>query len=150
MARTRQSVLKYRSGIPLAVNLLPLPEAEMRQRMIAYHITLSNLRLHRGDLAHFVTMAQIIVSTSHLFDAGFGSARIEGLTEAHDALERGLRAAVASGVWGIDQATFELFADLLTLHEEQLCTAPLKAVTASSQTDRLSRADQIRSIHQAA
>jgi hypothetical protein len=150
MARTRQSVPKRRCDIPLAVSLLPLPEAAIRQRMIAYHITLSSLRLQRGDLAHFVTMAQIIVSTSHLFDAGFGSARIEGLSEAHDALERSLRAAVDSGAWGIDQATFELFADLLTLHEEQLCVAPRKAVTAAAQTGRLSRADQIRSAHQAA
>ena len=118
--------------------------------MIAYHITLSSLRLQRGDLAHFVTMAQIIVSTSHLFDAGYGRARIEGLTEAHDALEHSLRAALASGIWGIDQATFELFAELLTLHEEQLRLAPLEAVTRSSQPGHLSRADGIRSVHQAA
>ncbi|WP_434667898.1 hypothetical protein P5W99_36345 [Paraburkholderia sp. A3BS-1L] len=122
----------------------------MRQRMIAYPITLSSLRLQRGDLAHFVTMAQLIVSTSHLFDAGYGRARIEGLTEAHDALERGLRAALGSGIWGIDQAIFELFAELLTLHEEQLHLAPLEAVTRFSQPGHLSLADGIRSVHQAA
>ncbi|CAB3807826.1 hypothetical protein LMG28688_06626 [Paraburkholderia caffeinitolerans] len=122
----------------------------MRQRMIAYHSTLSSLRLQRGDLAHFVTMEQIIVSTSHLFGAGYGRARMEGLTEAHDALERSLRAAMASGVWGIDQATSELFAELLTLHGEQLRVAPLEAVTRFSQPGRLSRADEIRSVHQVA
>ncbi|WP_321938812.1 hypothetical protein [Paraburkholderia sp. J8-2] len=64
----------------------------------AYQITLSRLRLQRGDLAHFVTMAQIVVSTSHLFGTEFGKACIGGLTEAHDALERSLRVAVASDV----------------------------------------------------
>jgi hypothetical protein len=150
MARKRRTAPKRRGEIPLAVRLLPLPEAAVRQRMIAYHVTLSSLRLQRGDLAHFVTMARVIVSTSHLFDAGFGYARIEGLTQAHDALERGVRAAVASGVWGIDQATFELFADLLTLHEEQLRVAPLDAVTNSAQPGHLSRADRIRSLQYAA
>ncbi|CAD6549896.1 hypothetical protein LMG27952_04936 [Paraburkholderia hiiakae] len=150
MARTRQGASKRRCGIPLAVRLLPLPESAVRQRMIAYHLTLSSLRLQRGDLAHFVTMAQIIVSTSHLFDAGYGRARIEGLTEAHDALERSLRAALASGIWGIDPATFELFAELLTLHEEQLHVAPLEAVIRSSQPAHLSRADGIRSVRRAA
>lgn len=148
MTRTIRRPRIRRREVPLALRLLPLPDAAVRQRMIGYHITLSNLRSHRGDLSHFVTMAQVIVSTSHLFDAGFGSACIEGLTEAHDALEQGLRAAVATGVWAIDQSTFELFADLLALHEQQLCTAPLDAVNKSVQMSTLSGADRVRSIHQ--
>jgi hypothetical protein len=114
--------------------------------MIGYHLTLRNLRLHRGDLAHFVTMAQVIVSSSRLFDAGFGNARIEGLAEAHDALERSLRTSADTGVWGIDQSTFELFADLLTLHEDQLGMAPLHCVIASTKTGELSNADRLRNV----
>jgi len=112
--------------------------------MIGYHLILHRLRLQLGDLSHFVTMAQVIVSSSHLFDAGFGNARIEGLAEAHEALERSLRASVETGVWGIDQSTFELFADLLILHEDQLSKAPLHAVINSTKTGESSNADMLR------
>jgi len=54
MARTRQGASRRRCGTPFAIRLLPLPEAAARQRMIAYYLTLSNLQLPRGDLAHFV------------------------------------------------------------------------------------------------
>jgi len=91
-------------------------------------------------------MAQVIVSSSHLFDAGFGNARIEGLAEAHDALERSLRTSAEAGVWGVDQSTFELFADLLTLYEEQLSAAPLHSVIASTKTGNLSNADRLRNV----
>jgi hypothetical protein len=112
--------------------------------MIRYHLTLANLRAWRGDLSHFVTIAQVIVSSAHLFDAGFGEARIEGLAEAYDELERTLRTSVQNGRWGVDQTTFELFADLLVLHETQLRSAPTHAVLASSQSLGPSAADSLR------
>ncbi|QGZ65309.1 hypothetical protein [Paraburkholderia acidisoli] len=127
--------------------MLPLSDDTVRQRLIGYHMMLANLRNQCGDLAHFVTIAKVVVSASHLFDAGYGHACLEGLTEAHDALERNVRASVERGVWGIDEITFELFADLLTLYEAQLREAPAQAVTLALENTALSRADSVRPIH---
>ncbi|MBV8259587.1 MAG: hypothetical protein JO239_01240, partial [Paraburkholderia sp.] len=42
--------------------------------------------------------------------------------------DRSHRKAVDTGIWGVDEAAFELLADLLVLHEEQLRAAPLNVV----------------------
>jgi len=144
MARIKSKPPKRRDGRQMVVRLLPLPEEAIRQLMIGYHLTLHSLRVQRGDHSHFVTMAQVIVSSSRLFDAGFGNARIEGLAEAHDVLECSHRVSVETGVWGIDQLTFELLADLLILYEEQLCKAPLHAVIKSTKKGESSKADELR------
>lgn len=144
MPRSKSTSRGRHNGAPMITRLLPLPDEEVRGRLIEYHMILANLRLRRGDASHFVTMARVIVSTCHLFDAGYGEASLEGLTQVHDALERSFRSSFESGVWAIDEATFELFADLLMLHERQLLCAPLHAVASSTNTELKSRADRCR------
>jgi len=113
MPRSNSRLPGHRNGTPMITRLLPLPDEEVRQRLIEYHMTLANLRRRRGDLGHFVTMARVIVSTCPLFDEGYGEASLHGLMEVHDALERSLRVSVETGRWGVDETTFELLADRL-------------------------------------
>ena len=142
-----RAVRRARGAAPIVNKLLPLPDHKVRQAMISYHMTLTALREKRGDFGHFATIAKVIVCSSHLFDAGFGEARVEGLTEAHDALERNVRTSAETGVWGIDETTVALFDDLLTLHETQLRAAPAYAVFQAMNNTALSRADAVRPLH---
>jgi hypothetical protein len=52
---------------------------------------------------------------------------------------------VETGLWGVNETTFELLADLLTLHERQLGAAPHHAVARSMQSSVKSYADECRS-----
>lgn len=147
MARYPSRASRRVGAAPIVNRMLPLPDHKVRQAMISYHMALSALREKRGDFGHFATIAKVIVCSSHLFDGGFGEARVEGLTEAHDALERNVHASVETGVWGIDETTVDLFADLLTLHEAQLRAAPAYAVFQAMSKNELSRADAVRPLH---
>jgi hypothetical protein len=91
-------------------------------------MTLAVLRQGRGDARHFSAMAGIIVITCYLLDAGYGEACQDAMAEVQEALVRCNRIAEATGVCGIDEATFDLLADLLTLHELQMRSAPLHVV----------------------
>jgi len=116
------------NAVPVSTRLLPLPDEVIGELLIEYHMTLANLRRGAGDFRHFATMARVVVLTCHLFQAGYGEAQVDGLMEVQDALDRSHRKAVDTGIWGVDEAAFELLADLLVLHEEQLRAAPLNVV----------------------
>jgi hypothetical protein len=121
------------SQVAASTRLLPLPDEVVSALLIDYHMALASLRQGRGDLHHFVTMARVVVVSCHLFDAGYGEAHIDGLMEVHEALDRSHRMAAQTGNWCVDDATFELLADLLTLHEQQLREAPFHVVARSNE-----------------
>lgn len=73
-------------------------------------------------------MAGNIVIPCYLLDAGYGEACQDAMAEVQEALVRCNRIAAVTGVGGIDEATFDLLADLLTLHEVQMRSAPLHVV----------------------
>lgn len=150
MSRSKARTQKRTAASPKPEEMLPLPAALVRREMIGVHLMLAALRKQAGTPAYLVAIARVIVSASHLLDAGFGEARLEGLTEAHDALERSWRAAIASDVWGIDEPTFALFADLLGLYEWQLRDAPACVVALALESKTPSRADSARSVSRAA
>ncbi|MEX3985291.1 hypothetical protein AB4Y45_40785 [Paraburkholderia sp. EG287A] len=89
---------------------------------------LANLRQGRGDARHFETMADVIAITCHLLAAGYVEACPEGMAEVQDALVRCHRSAEVTGVWAVDSVTFDLLADLLTLNERQMRSAPFHVV----------------------
>jgi hypothetical protein len=63
-----------------------------------------------------------------LLDAGYGEACPDAMAEVKEALVRCNRVAEVTGVCGVDEVTFDLLADLLTLHELQMRTAPFHVV----------------------
>lgn len=150
MSRLPARTPKRPAASPTLEGMLPLPEALVRREMIGMHLMLAALRKQAAAPEYLVAIARVIVCASHLLDAGFGEARLEGLAAAHDALERNWRTAITSGVWGIDEATFTLFADLLCLYEAQLRDAPARAVALAMETRAPSRADNTRTLSRAA
>jgi hypothetical protein len=111
-----------------SMRLLPLPTEITCGLLIEYHMTLANLRQGHGDARHFSTMAGVIIITCCLIDAGYGEACPDAMAEVQEALVRCNRIAEATGVYGVDEATFHLLADLLTLHELQMRSAPFHVV----------------------
>lgn len=114
--------------MPASTRLLPLPTEITCGLLIEYHMALAALRQGRGDACHFSTMAGVIVITCYLVDAGYGEACTDAMTEVQEALVRCSRIAEVTGVCGVDEATFDLLADILTLHELQMRSAPVLVV----------------------
>ncbi|CAE6821403.1 hypothetical protein R70006_06216 [Paraburkholderia domus] len=134
------------NSVPPSTRLLPIPTEIVNDVMIKHHVMLSNLRRGGGDAHHFGSLARVIVVAAELLKSGYGEVDPEDFAGVQEALVRANEVAHATGVWSVDEPTSALLGDLLTLHEQQLRTAPLhivaKANDRACQIDQPSQADR--------
>ncbi|MEX3639626.1 hypothetical protein [Paraburkholderia sp. BR14320] len=117
--------------------LLPIARQIADDLALRVHLSLDALRRGVGTKSDAQTLTQIMLLTSYLADAGFGSMSHEELHAADRASAMVFDAGRERDEWKLDEAGFELFASIATRYDRQLHRAPLWAITEAS--ERLDR-----------
>ena len=117
--------------------LLPIARQIADDLALRVHLSLNSLRRGVGTKSDAQTLTQIMLLTSYLADAGFGSMSHEELRAANSASAMMFDAGRERNEWHLDDAGFELFALIATSYDRQLRRAPLWAITEAS--ERLDR-----------
>ncbi|MEB2605502.1 Fis family transcriptional regulator [Burkholderia cenocepacia] len=107
--------------------LLPLPKAIRDVLSLEYHLQLEALRAGAGSLTALRILLRVAMAAAMLREFGYGGQRLHAADEyeriAGDAYESGVE-----GRYGFDPAAFRLFAALVTDHDSQLETAPVRVI----------------------
>jgi hypothetical protein len=118
--------------------LLPLPPTTVAALSLEHHLIVEALRCGYGTASHIGSLAQLLLVTSFLIEDGRGQGNADGLRELEDALVRCHQRGVDTGAYFVDDDTYMLLGELLTLHDRQLATTPLHALAAAQQrVDRI-------------
>ncbi|AMM18786.1 hypothetical protein AX768_31465 (plasmid) [Burkholderia sp. PAMC 28687] len=117
--------------------LLPMAAATEREISIDHHLTLEVLRSGAGEMYHLGSMARMTYLAMFLSRAGYGIARDGLLQETIDAIARCRVAALETRVFRVDDETYRLLCEVLTLHDSQLSRAPVFELMAAH--DRLAK-----------
>ncbi|MGF6880490.1 hypothetical protein OKW35_010024 [Paraburkholderia sp. MM5477-R1] len=117
--------------------LLPIARQIADDLALRVHLSLDALRRGLGTKSDAQTVTQIMLLTSYLADAGFGSMSHEELHAADRASAMMFDAGRERNEWKLDEAGFALFASIATSYDRQLHRAPLWAITEAS--ERLDR-----------
>lgn len=111
--------------------LRPLPKMFVECMSLRYHIALEAMRSGAGSCLHLEALINAVALSGFLADAGYGvfprSERVAVQKAAKAALEVGR----AAGRWVLDEDMFDRIAKVLTLHDEQLRTAPFSAISSA-------------------
>jgi hypothetical protein len=115
--------------------LLPVKRATADDMSLQYHIALEALRVGRGYASAAQSLAEVMVTTFFLVDAGYGQISRETFLANEviiaDCFEKGR----GQDKWSLDEHGYECFAALVNLHDQQLRKAPLCAILRAK--DRL-------------
>ncbi|CAG9231828.1 hypothetical protein [Burkholderia vietnamiensis] len=122
--RLDQSRVRSRAG---KTELLPLPKAIRDVLSLEYHLQLEALRAGVGSLTALRILLRVAMAAQMLRELGYGGQRLH----AADEYERIAGNAYESGEEGryeFDPAAFRAFAALVTDHDAQLETAPVRVI----------------------
>jgi hypothetical protein len=117
--------------------LLPLPRPAADELSLQVHIALDAMRRGRGYASAAQMLTQAMIVTGFLAEAGYGSATLEQMRGAEQAISAAFDRGRETGVWLLDDEAFAEFATIVTTYDQQLLRAPLSAIAAAS--DRLDR-----------
>jgi len=118
--------------------LLPIARQIADDLSLRVHLSLDALRRGVGSKTDAQTLTQIMLLTSYLAEAGFGSMSREEFCAADGAAASVFDTGRETNAWKLDDAAFALFASIATNYDRQLRRAPLWAITeASERLDRL-------------
>lgn len=123
-ARLHQSRSKTRLS---KVDLLPLPKKIADALSLEYHLLLESLRAGTGHLHSLQIILRVGLATSLLSLDGYGD-----LCHDFATLEAAARQSFEQGMekdaFAFDHLTFSMFADVLTVHDQQIARAPVLAI----------------------
>jgi hypothetical protein len=120
--------------------LLPLPKVDATILSLQFHCAIEALRCGRGYPEGAQALAEMVLLTSFLADAGRGVLPLDQLNAGQAALERSVARGKLSGNWHFDEFEFESLAAIAELHDAQLRKAPLRDwACAFDQLERVRR-----------
>ncbi|WP_224043245.1 hypothetical protein [Paraburkholderia unamae] len=121
--------------------LLPIPHAVANDLALQVHLALAALRRGgSGDDARALLHAHVLAQS--IAEAGYGAFEPESVRAADAALIACFERGNTGGGWQLDDAGFEALAQLVTVYDRQLHSAPLWALTeASERLERMGAAD---------
>jgi hypothetical protein len=100
-----------------------------------YHLALDALRMYRGTEHTVRMLAQTLIRASFIADAGYGKLAQEQFQATEAALVLAFDHGSETGDWCLDADAFCLCAALVTLHDQQLRSAPVSVISKAN--DRL-------------
>ncbi|HTR05349.1 MAG TPA: hypothetical protein VMJ11_01520 [Paraburkholderia sp.] len=116
--------------------LLPMPHVVADELALQVHLALAALRRGgTGDDARALLHAHVLAQS--IAGAGYGELEPERVRMADAALIDCFERGNAGGGWRLDEAGFEVLAQLVTVYDRQLQSAPLWVLTQAS--ERLER-----------
>jgi hypothetical protein len=124
--------------------LLPLPKAEVISLSLQYHCAIEALHCGKGYPEGAQALAEMILLTSFLADAGRGMLPLERLAAGQMAIAQLFGRGKSSGDWHIDESEFASLAAIAELHDAQLRKASLKEWSVAA--DKLERVRRERPI----
>lgn len=104
--------------------LLPLPQGLFDHLSIEQHLKLEALHRGAGDSSYMGTMAEILFVCCFMAEDGHGTGHDATIIAAQEQLFRAHGNGSSTGVWAFDDAAYQAFCKLLTLHDSQLRQAP--------------------------
>jgi hypothetical protein len=116
--------------------LLPIPHAVANELALQVHLALAALR-HGGSSEDARALLHAHVLAQSIAEAGYGVLEPEQVRVADAALIACFERGNTGGGWQLDEAGFEALAQLVTVYDRQLQSAPLWALTEAS--ERLER-----------
>jgi len=105
--------------------MLRMAPAKAGEISLDYHLTLEVMRSGVGDQYHLGSMAQATYMAMLLHQAGNGQARPGLFVEAEQAILRCRQHGIETGVWLVDEETYVLLGEILTLFDQQLAVVSL-------------------------
>jgi hypothetical protein len=117
--------------------LLPMPRSEADTLSLHAHCALQALRDGTGWMAGTQSLAEILILTAYVAEAGYGQISREAWLQSEIALNAGFAQGQATGAWKLDHASCEQLASVVCVHDAQLHNAPLGVLAAAS--ERLER-----------
>ncbi|KER69987.1 Fis family transcriptional regulator [Burkholderia cepacia] len=127
--RLNQSRARSRAG---KTELLPLPKPIRDALSLEYHLQLEALRVGVGSLTALHILLRVAMATAMLRERGYGSEHTHEFDEykriASDAYTLG-----HDGSYVFDVPAFRAFAALVTHHDAQLETAPVRVIDMIAQ-----------------
>ncbi|CAN7658183.1 Fis family transcriptional regulator [Massilia sp. LjRoot122] len=122
--RLRQSHIQRKAD---RVELLPLPKPVRDGFSLQCHLQLEALRTGNGSLMSLQLLMRVALATAVLQQLGYGNSPNQPIEEYEAAAAAALGTG-SDGSFQFDQAAFQLFARLLTNHDQQLNAVPIKAL----------------------
>jgi hypothetical protein len=113
--------------------LLPMARAWADSLSMENHLHLEVLRSGTTEVRHLASLAQTAYITCFLCEAGYGVARANLFVDLDEIIAGARRAAHGGGIWLVDEAAWAVFAEMLTLHDQQLAVTPLFAHDAANE-----------------
>ena len=119
------------------MQLLPMPRTEADTLSLHAHCALQALRDGAGWIAGTQSLAEVLILTAYVAEAGYGQISREAWLQSEAALNAAFAQGHATGVWKLDNANCEQLASVVCVHDAQLHSAPLGVLAAAS--ERLER-----------
>jgi len=124
------------------MQLLPMPRSEADTLSLHAHCALQALRDGTGWMAGTQSLAEVLILTAYVAEAGYGQITREAWVQSEIAINAAFAQGHATGVWKLDDASCEQIASVVCVHDAQLHTAPLGVLaTASERLERLKAGD---------
>jgi hypothetical protein len=117
--------------------LLPIPRAVADGLSLLMHVQLEALRTGHGWIEGAQRLTEVMLLASFLAEAGFGPFSNEALVTSDAEMAATFEQGRQTGRWILEPRGYELFAAIVTLHDWQLRSAPMSALSAAS--ERLER-----------
>jgi hypothetical protein len=111
--------------------LLPLPKVDATILSLQFHCAIEALRCGKGYPQGALALAEMLLLSSFLANAGRGALPPERLIAAQRAIEQSMERGKLSGDWHIDECEFESLAAISELHDMQLRKASLREWAAA-------------------
>jgi len=114
-----------------------MPKVEVVSLSLQYHCAIEALRCGKGYPEGAKALAEMILLTSFLADAGRGVLPLERLIAGQRAIAESVERGKSSGDWHIDESQFASLAAIAELHDAQLRKASLREWSVAA--DKLER-----------
>jgi hypothetical protein len=111
---------------------LPLPKSIRDTLSLEYHLQLEALRVGTGSLTALRTLLRVALAAVMLRDFGYG-VRHDRAFEEYERIASDAYASGHEGSYLFDVRAFRTFAALVTHHDAQLETAPVRVVDMVAQ-----------------
>jgi hypothetical protein len=112
--------------------LLPLPIRVRDALSLEYHLQLEALRAGEGSLMALQLLMRVVLASAMLDDMGYGNTDMKPI-EIYETAANTAFASGEDGRFSFDDRTYRMFAYLLTSHDLQLASAPVKAIDVIAQ-----------------
>lgn len=108
-----------------AGDALLIPRALREEVLLGYHLSLACLRRTDAARTHLAKIAEVLMTSNYLMDAGYGRGSLQILAEAQTAILAVQSVGSRSGQWGAgDETLWQPLGKLLTLFDRQISRAP--------------------------